>query len=298
MLVASDSLISNPVDSVFSKGTEGSGFAPGSPCNTSMTDRTTKSSQYVQTLGPASFITKDTEVIVTPRRDDDNDIASVVSQVKITADTAKETHLGLLHSPPPSHVSPGTDLFLLIDDSTRNSAIWKHDTPVTLFPGQASSPRSSLGRAPSWAVSFKPNNPESWRPPDAWDVVPSPEQRASTFEDIMEEPGELEDDMSLSLDLSAMQREIKRMSAASHHIRLVRLMETWGVSDDASLYKELEMEKKRWMLSSLDHMNKPLDLNQNKPAPLKAAAAKSKKMLALYESQGKGDFGVAKGNTR
>lgn len=102
----------------------------------------------------------------------------------------------------------------------------------------------------------------------------------------MEEPDELENDTGLSLDLSGMQREIKRMGVASDNIRLIRLKETWGVSDEGGLYKELEMDKKRWMLSSLDHMDQPVDLDPAKPAPLKAAAARSKKVLALYESQG------------
>jgi hypothetical protein len=242
----------------------------------------------VQTLGPSSFITKDTEVTVSPRNED-NDIASITSETRITADLARDAHLTLSHSPPSSYVELFTHQFgLLTHHSSRSSIIWKHDTPVVLFPGQASSPRTSLTQAPSWAINFKPNNPESWKPPEDWDCVPSPEQRASTFEDIMEEPGELEDDIPVSLDLSAMQREIKRMSAASCRIRLIRLKETWGISDDANLSRELEMEKKRWMLSSLDHMNKPLDLIQDKEVPPKVAtAAKSKKVLALYESQGR-----------
>ncbi|KAH6669146.1 hypothetical protein F5X68DRAFT_176159 [Plectosphaerella plurivora] len=259
-----------PVDSVFSKWAEGSGlsYAPSSPCNTSMTEKTTKSSLCVQTLGPSSFITKDTEVTVSPRSDD-NDIASVTSETRISADPTRDAHLALSHSP-----------------TSSNFIAWKHDTPVMLFPGQSSSPRNSLTRAPPWATNFKPNNPDSWKPPEDWDCVPSPEQRASTFEDIMEEPGEVDDDLALSLDLSAMQREIKRMSAASSRIRLIRLKETWGVSDDANLYRELEMEQKRWMLSSLDHMSKPLDMMEGKKVPPKvAAAAKSKKVLALYESQ-------------
>lgn len=254
-----------------------------------MTEKTTKSSLCVQTLGPSSYITKDTEVTVSPRSDD-NDIASVTSETRISADPTRDAHLALSHSPTSSYVcsSRFVESTVLTDRRSRSFIAWKHDTPVMLFPGQSSSPRNSLTRAPPWAINFKPNNPDSWKPPEDWDCVPSPEQRASTFEDIMEEPGEVEDDMALSLDLSAMQREIKRMSAASSRIRLIRLKETWGISDDANLYRELEMEQKRWMLSSLDHMSKPLDMMEGKEVPPKAAAAaKSKKVLALYESQGR-----------
>lgn len=114
-----------------------------------------------------------------------------------------------------------------------------------------------------------------------------PDKRNSTFEDIFEEPGDAKDDVSSQINLDAMRRDIKRMAAASCRIRLTRLKEAWGCSDDANLYKELEMERKRWMLSSLDNMDKPVDLVPAKHTPLKTTAKKARKVLALYESQGK-----------
>ncbi|PNH27100.1 hypothetical protein VD0002_g3759 [Verticillium dahliae] len=103
----------------------------------------------------------------------------------------------------------------------------------------------------------------------------------------MEDPTEAaEEGLSLSLNLSGVQREVKSMAVASPETRLVRLTESWGVSDEANLYKELEMEKKRWMLSSLDNLDKPIDIDPAKHVPWKITAAKAKKVLALYESQG------------
>lgn len=73
------------------------------------------------------------------------------------------------------------------------------------------------------------------------------------------------------------------MAAAGPQLILSRLTEEWGVSADASLYKELEMERKRWMLSAL--MNRSLE-----DMPYKAQAPKEerlvRKVLALFEPPG------------
>ncbi|CRK38770.1 hypothetical protein BN1723_004478 [Verticillium longisporum] len=255
------------LDSVFSRWTDTS-LPPASPSTTSMADSTTKTTHYIQTLGPSSFITKDTKVTVSPRTCGD-DITGVVSVVRISADPVRE-------APPTPPRSP----------ATLTSISMNADTPISLFPGQFSPPsKISIARVPSWTSKFKPNNPDAWKPPDAWDCVPSPETRASTFEDIMEDPTEAEEGLSLSLNLSGVQREVKSMAVASPEIRLVRLTESWGVSDEANLYKELEMEKKRWMLSSLDNLDKPVDIDPARHVPWKITAAKAKKVLALYESQ-------------
>lgn len=107
------------------------------------------------------------------------------------------------------------------------------------------------------------------------------------IEAVIEETPELDAACAMSMDLNGMQREIRRMAAASHSIRLLRLKEVWGETTDASLYKELEMEKKRWMLSSLHNMDKPVEVDQAKAHPNKITPAKAKKILALYETQGK-----------
>ncbi|EGY23174.1 uncharacterized protein VDAG_04612 [Verticillium dahliae VdLs.17] len=256
------------LDSVFSRWTDTS-LPPASPSTTSMADSTTKTTHYIQTLGPSSFITKDTKVTVSPRTCGD-DITGVVSVVRISADPVRE-------APPTPPRSPAT-----VTSISMNA-----DTPISLFPGQFSPPsKLPIARVPSWTSKFKPNNPDAWKPPDAWECVPSPETRASTFEDIMEDPTEAaEEGLSLSLNLSGVQREVKSMAVASPETRLVRLTESWGVSDEANLYKELEMEKKRWMLSSLDNLDKPIDIDPAKHVPWKITAAKAKKVLALYESQ-------------
>ncbi|KAF9870811.1 hypothetical protein CkaCkLH20_11710 [Colletotrichum karsti] len=267
-------------DSVFSKWTDNSKWTdvsrwtdnslaiPSSPCNTSVAESTAaaRASHYVQTLGPTSYITKSTEVTILPRTAD-NDSAGMVSHVTITAEPVKEEPPTPPRSPA---IEPQTPFII--------------DTPVNLFPGQPM-PRHSLRRKPSWTTAFKPNNPDAWKPPDAWDCGPPPEVRTPMVEDVIEETPEPESGLSMSMDLNGMQREVRRMAAASTSIRLLRLKEVWGDTSDASLYKELEMEKKRWMLSSLHNMDRPMEATNTKNAPNKITPSKARKVLALYETQ-------------
>ncbi|KAL0932982.1 uncharacterized protein CTRU02_211945 [Colletotrichum truncatum] len=255
-------------DSVFSKWTDNSILAPSSPCNTSVAESmAAKASHYVQALGPTSFITKSTEVTILPRTIE-NDLAGMISHISITAEPVKE-------EPPTPPRSPAIQ---------RPQVPITLDTPVNLFPGQPV-PKKSLRRVPSWTIAFKPNNPDAWKPPDAWDCGPPLELQNHMHKKTIQENSEVEGELSMSLDLNGMQREVRRMAAASSSIRLLRLKEVWGDTSDASLYKELEMEKKRWMLSSLHNMDKPINLDQTRNTPNKITPAKAKKVLALYETQ-------------
>jgi len=90
----------------------------------------------------------------------------------------------------------------------------------------------------------------------------------------------------MSLDLRDMQREIRKMAAASHQNVLQRLTEEWERSQDASFYKELEMEKKRWMMSALHNMEGHFRMDSRSETGRRASPGPVK-ILALYESQGK-----------
>ena len=145
--------------------------------------------------------------------------------------------------------------------------------------------------SPTWSRGLF-NNPYEggWKPPEAWDVSPVPEPATLAIatagipeKAIEPEPSEA---YSMSLDLNGMQRELKRMAAASPSIILVRLKEEWGKADDATLYKELEMEKKRWMLSALHNMDRNLEAESSRPSPSRLPTSRPPKVLALHESQG------------
>jgi hypothetical protein len=54
-----------------------------------------------------------------------------------------------------------------------------------------------------------------------------------------------------SIEILHLQRSIRRMEAASKKIMLERLREEWTEIADASVYRELELEKQMWMLTAL-----------------------------------------------
>lgn len=128
--------------------------------------------------------------------------------------------------------------------------------------------------------------PESWNcsnPPASVMIGPESEPSASApsyYKQSSIAHSQDEQSVSLSLNLSGMQREILQMAAASHETFLRRLTEEWGSSSDAALYKELEMEKKRWMLSALHSINPSTDRG------VAQVPIADRRILAFFESHG------------
>ncbi|KIH88629.1 hypothetical protein SPBR_06718 [Sporothrix brasiliensis 5110] len=83
---------------------------------------------------------------------------------------------------------------------------------------------------------------------------------------------------SLSLSLSGIQKDIQKMAAADSETFWKRLTEQWGTWQDAALYKALEMDRKRWLLSALYSIN---------PAPDAGIPATNieRRILAFFETQ-------------
>jgi len=78
------------------------------------------------------------------------------------------------------------------------------------------------------------------------------------------------------------------MAAARPHIAIARMNENWGASDEGSFYKELEMEKKRWMLSALDKINKEArSANASEEPRQSDDPTGDQLLLSLFETQGK-----------
>jgi len=75
------------------------------------------------------------------------------------------------------------------------------------------------------------------------------------------------------------------MEAASTKIILERLREEWLDVPDASVYRELELEKQLWMLSALKSLNKQKDLQKISTLSLEKSQ-KPVKVLSLYENHG------------
>lgn len=99
-------------------------------------------------------------------------------------------------------------------------------------------------------------------------------------------PEQEEDRNPMAINLQDMERELTRMEAASHKEILERLRERWGSSKDAHLYQELEMNKKRWMLSALYTMDTDVDNDSSKPSSQKIAAKRADKVLVIHENKG------------
>lgn len=91
-----------------------------------------------------------------------------------------------------------------------------------------------------------------------------------------------DDATSMSLNISGMQREILNMAAADQDTYWKRLTEEdWGTWADAALYKELEMERKRWLLSAMYSIS---------PKPNTGVQAPGERhILSFFENKGRTD---------
>jgi len=78
------------------------------------------------------------------------------------------------------------------------------------------------------------------------------------------------------------------MAAASANLTIARINEDWGASEHGSFYREVEMERKRWMLSALDRVNK-LDRKAETSEEAKPSnePTTDQLLLLLFETQGK-----------
>ncbi|KAI1505874.1 hypothetical protein F5X99DRAFT_173586 [Biscogniauxia marginata] len=269
-------------DSIFSKWTQQSaataGILAGGPVRNSTT--TTKSEHLIQTLGPSSFITKSTEVTVSPRTPGpgiDQDESEVhISSERIKAETPP------LPEPPegPTPIAFEEPVPLLSPSRL----------PRTPPPNEIQN--SSAIYTPGWNSNDRVSNPEAWKPPHEWDCTPTKETVAPLFEENLRlSPSSQGSDHYLSPDLAALQREIRMMSAASPELMLANMKSAMGEVSDASIYKEIEMNKKRWMFSAL-HQNSGYGefIDRASAQAGTQTARKIPKILALYETQASASF--------
>jgi len=131
---------------------------------------------------------------------------------------------------------------------------------------------------PTPRAQLRDANPDAWRPPEDWGCNAVEDTRPATIEELMGNMG-ADESTDMSLDLPSMQREVRRMMAASPQMILSRLKEQWGTPTDDALFKELEMERKRWMFSALHSMDRPSSGGFCTP--------RDRNILALFESSGK-----------
>jgi len=150
-------------------------------------------------------------------------------------------------------------------------------------------PSLRLPKAPRTPIiiNFRPNDPDSWRPPEEWEYLDRQAEEARQAEadqDVeMKSQTESQGRSSSEMEFEAVKVQVKQMAAASPVMVLARIKEIWSVTDE-SLHGELNIELKRWMLSILSHMDV-----ERKGSPVDPSDAVSESgsvnILALYESQ-------------
>ncbi|KAK3327978.1 hypothetical protein B0T19DRAFT_461269 [Cercophora scortea] len=148
-------------------------------------------------------------------------------------------------------------------------------------------PKNPLPNSPSWPKRLDAYCPESWMPPETWDNSPSEKDDQQAAGELH---GALETECMVPappcMDLAGIQTEITRMAAQKPCVVLARLNEELRNVGDASIYRELEMERKRWMLSSLQIMERE-KAKLNMPGIYHDASPKQdQNILALFESPG------------
>lgn len=136
-------------------------------------------------------------------------------------------------------------------------------------------------------IKFRPNDPDSWRPPEEWEYIDrQAEEEMSKIEEDVEMVPQTDDQVQpLDTDFEKLKDQVKLMATASPIMILTRIKQIWSVTDE-SLHAELNMELKRWMLSILSHLDiEPTGSTADVSGVMDEAT--SVKVLALYEPHGR-----------
>ncbi|SPJ71185.1 uncharacterized protein FTOL_00913 [Fusarium torulosum] len=132
-------------------------------------------------------------------------------------------------------------------------------------------------------INFRPNDPDSWRPPEEWEYIDrqAEEEMAKIEEDVEMVSQTDEQVQPTHEDFERLKDQVNLMATASPIMILTRIKQIWSVTDE-SLHAELNMELKRWMLSILSHLDiEPAGSTVDASGVMDEPA--SVKILALYE---------------
>ena len=246
-----------------------------------------------QSLGPSSFITRTNDVTSSPRTPD-IDIDRLISEVHISSQGEKGA------TPPASEtLDEGSASFdttqSLEPDIPAGIPMTIGDTEFLMPPSQsprtpplAGTQNSPIVHNQSWQIDDRATNREAWKPPHDWECTPTRRGRSSSPQDRLDaSPSSADIDHYMSPDIVALQREVQMMSMASSELILANIKAGMGATSDSMIYKELEMTKKRWMLSALHKLGGYADLEHLNNIPDGEGSSYAPRILALYETQGK-----------
>ncbi|KAI1319184.1 hypothetical protein F5Y16DRAFT_414312 [Xylariaceae sp. FL0255] len=269
-------------DSILSKWAQQTAVATGAFDSTSASGNglapPTTSETFVQTLGPSSFIFQTKEVSISPRVPGP-EADQMWTEVHISSEGSKvrtpplpelyENPQGIeeaesLSSP---HLSPQTP-----------PPVENRHTPIL-------DPRicQNLDRS---------TKSDAWKPPHEWNCTPTKSSTpAYPHGSLPTSPKTSEYDNLLFPSLAALQREVRVMAAASTELLLANIKSDMGEASDASVYKELEMVKKRWMFSALHQQSGYIrSIDRAACHEGSSTAQKHTRILALYETPASASF--------
>lgn len=131
-------------------------------------------------------------------------------------------------------------------------------------------------------------NPEAWKPPHEWDCTPTKQIATPTIDERLQiSPEKQVANNSMFPAFAALQRERRMMAAASTELMLTSLKSSMGEAKEGSVYKELEMTKKRWMFSALHQQGGYGQLIERpNERPGTPTQSKQNRILALHETPG------------
>lgn len=249
-----------------------------------------KSEYLFQPLGPSSFITRTTDV-TSSARTPDIDLDHLISEVHISAEGEKAVT-------PPSEApdegyagydgtqGPDSDVLLRTPLTIGDTEFLMPPFRSPHTPPLTGTPNALILRKPNWQVDDRDSNQEAWKPPHEWQCTPTKRGRSASPEDRLQaSPTSADVDHYMSPDIVALQREVRMMAMASEELILANIKAGMGDSSDSTVYKELEMTKKRWVLSALHTTGGYADLDRVGNALAGGSSSRPPRILALYETQ-------------
>ncbi|KAF5017892.1 hypothetical protein F66182_10150 [Fusarium sp. NRRL 66182] len=225
-------------------------------------------SASAEPVGSASYVSTNTRASRAPPRSD-SDNPDLSSEILVSSEAETD---------PP--ITPSGSL----EDGNVPAPLLQSDSPTSLVP----SIRFPKGPKPPVVINFRPNDPDSWRPPEEWECMSREAEEADEMDmdgdtDMLPPRTSNQVQLSTCMDFAKLQDQVKMMAAASPIMVLTRIKQIWSVTDQ-SLHDELNLELKRWMLSILHHLDIGVKSSAVDSSCLVCDTG-SAKVLALYESQ-------------
>ncbi|TVY82785.1 hypothetical protein LSUE1_G004967, partial [Lachnellula suecica] len=223
----------------------------------------------IQPLSPTSFVTQSTEVTVSPR-----------DSIKSGEQLATVVHISAAATVPieindsPTEEPPGSSIFDF--PIPKLNLPEKYSAPAVTHNVDLRRPLVLRGRQ------------DAWKPPEVWQCPPDGTQSAKPAMRLVSPPKSIDivRQRSPVVEVTYLQRSIRRMEAASSKIILERLKKEWVAVADASVYRELELEKQLWMLSALRSLKSSSETKLENNGPLLGVPI----ALSLYENHASASF--------